>query len=76
MNTIEWPNNAPYVLCITHDVDRVKKQWYHYLIYCKYGIKKQAVSLIEKLKGDEPYWNFEKIVELEKNMAQHLPFFS
>ena len=75
MNTIEWPNNAPYVLCITHDVDRVKKQWYHYLIYCKYGIKKQAVSLIEKLKGDEPYWNFEKIVELEKKYGATSTFF-
>lgn len=64
---MEWKNNAPYVLCLSHDVDRVKKQWYHYLFY---GIKQpilQLKSLWKKINGIEPYWNFEKLMALENN---------
>ncbi len=62
---MKWKDEAPYVLCLTHDVDRVKKQWYH---YCYYGLKhpvKQLKTLRQKLTKKDPYWNFEEIVELE-----------
>ena len=63
---MQWKNNAPYALCLTHDVDRIKKQWYH---YCVYGLKHPIVqlkSLYEKIKGNEPYWNFEALTTLEE----------
>ena len=64
---MQWKDNAPYALCLTHDVDRVKKQWYH---YCVYGLKHPIVqlkTLCEKIKGKEPYWNFETLTALEES---------
>lgn len=63
--SFRWKHNAPYALCLSHDVDRVCKQWYHYLFYSRRDIKAQLVSLMEKIRGEEPYWNFYKIAELE-----------
>lgn len=63
---MQWKDNAPYALCLTHDVDRIKKQWYH---YCIYGLKHpiiQLKSLYERIKGKEPYWNFETLTALEE----------
>lgn len=62
---VEWMGNAPYALCLSHDVDRILKQWYHYIFYSRHGLKKQIISLKQKFKGDEPYYNFYKIAELE-----------
>lgn len=61
-----WKDGAPYVLCLTHDVDRINKQWYH---YCYYGIRHPIVqikSLFQKISGKEPYWNFDELISLEK----------
>ena len=72
---MEWNNNAPYVLCLSHDVDRICKQWYHYGYY---GIKQPIVqikSLMEKLAGDEPYWNFERLMTLEDDFGVRSTFF-
>jgi hypothetical protein len=32
-----WPGGAPYAHCLTHDVDRVQKQLYHYFFYAARG---------------------------------------
>lgn len=72
---MKWKNNAPYALCLTHDVDRVKKQWYH---YCIYGLKSPIIqlrSLFDKIKGNEPYWNFQKLMELEESYGAKSTFF-
>lgn len=74
-NKIVWKNGAPYAVCLTHDVDRIKKQWYHYFIYCKKGIGIQAKSLVEKIKGNEPYNNFRQIAELEMSYGARSTFF-
>lgn len=75
MDKIIWRNNAPYAICLSHDVDRVIKQWYHYLVYCRKGIGSQIKSLGEKFRGDEPYYNFYKIAELEKSYGVKSTFF-
>lgn len=75
MDKIIWRNNAPYAICLSHDVDRVTKQWYHYLVYCRKGVSSQIKSLGEKFKGDEPYYNFYKIAELEKSYGVKSTFF-
>ncbi len=72
---IKWKNDAPYVLCISHDVDRVKKQWYHYLYY---GLKHPFVqirSFLTKISGKEPYWNFDELIELESKYNSRSTFF-
>ena len=72
---MEWKNDAPYVLCLSHDVDRVKKQWYH---YCFYGLKHPVIqikSLMRKFKGFEPYWNFDRIIDIESDYGVSSTFF-
>lgn len=64
-SSVQWKNDAPYAVCLSHDVDRISKQWYHYLFYCKYGLGRQISSLMQKLSGDEPYYNLYKIAEME-----------
>lgn len=71
---IVWKDNAPYAVCLTHDVDRVKKQWYHYLVYCNKGIGVQVKSFFQKVKGDEPYNNFKRIAELEMSYGDRSTF--
>ena len=72
---MEWKGNAPYALCITHDVDRITKQWYHYIFYgCRHP-RIQMNSLKRKLYGIEPYWNFGKLIELEKSIGVRSTFF-
>lgn len=71
---IVWKDNAPYAVCLTHDVDRVHKQWYHYVIYSKRGISAQLKSLSEKIKGNEPYNNFRYIAELEMSHGARSTF--
>lgn len=72
---MRWKNDAPYVLCLSHDVDRIKKQWYH---YCFYGMKHPIIqirSLTCKLRGREPYWNFKEVMELEESYGVRSTFF-
>lgn len=71
---IVWKNHAPYAVCLTHDVDRICKQWYHYVFYCKKGLKVQLKSLREKMKGNEPYNNFKYIAELEMSYGARSTF--
>lgn len=72
--SFQWKNGAPYALCLTHDVDRISKKWYHYIFYSRLGIKKQIVSFFEKIRGKEPYYNFYKIAELEKKYGAKSTF--
>lgn len=70
-----WKDNAPYALCLSHDVDRVSKQWYH---YCFYALKHPLVqwkSLCQKLTGRDPYWNFGRLMDLEKELGVRSTFF-
>jgi len=74
----KWPEDAPYVLCLTHDVDRVEKQIYHYVYHCishgVEGLSRQLGSIGERLRGHEPYWNFERLMNLEEEMGVRSTF--
>jgi len=68
--TMRWPDGAPCAVVLTHDVDRVRKQPYHYLAHAVGGRRggsplRQLRSLGLRLCGDEPYWNFEALTRLE-----------
>ena len=67
-----WPQGKSCAVCLTHDVDEVKKtyQWVTYpLKLIKQGnfgtLIPQVHSLIEKLRGHEPYWTFDEILRTE-----------
>ena len=72
---MEWKDNAPYVLCLSHDVDRVTKQWYHYFVYALKHPGVQVKSLFSKIKGHEPYWNFGELTKLEESFGAKSTFF-
>ncbi len=68
-----WPAGAPYALCLTHDVDRVRKQAYHYAWYGLSGGTSSAAtqlrSLGQRLLRGEPYWNFDRIMAAEDRLG-------
>ena len=77
-----WPNEKKFAVCLTHDVDRVQKT-YQYLTHLAKYLKKgdfhcavnQIISLSKKVRGNEPYWNFERILEMERSMDVTSTFF-
>ncbi len=60
-----WPNKAPFALCLTHDVDRVRKT-FQYLTHLgprrSLRIANQHRSLTRR-----PYWGFEELRRIEKD---------
>ncbi|UCH71920.1 MAG: polysaccharide deacetylase family protein [Thermoplasmatales archaeon] len=57
-----WPNNSPYAVCLTHDIDNVYK-WYLKKVLSY--IKKRKIGKLTKSIGRGEYWNFEKIMDCE-----------
>lgn len=70
-----WPNGSRFALCLTHDVDRVDKTWWQcaYYFYKKNDLY-QLRSLLTK-HWEKPYWNFEKIMEIEERHGVRSTFF-
>jgi hypothetical protein len=61
-----WPGGAPFALCLTHDVDRVAKSWFHYLYYAwRDGVAGQLRSLASRWAGRDPFWNLDALMEFE-----------
>lgn len=76
-----WPGKR-FAVCLTHDVDEVKKtyQWFtRPAAYLKKGevgsLKGQLLSLWHRLLGEEPYWTFDDIMELEERLGVRSSFF-
>ncbi|KCZ72832.1 hypothetical protein ANME2D_01267 [Candidatus Methanoperedens nitroreducens] len=77
-----WPDGKRFAVCLTHDVDEIKKlyQWITYPLrfaarYDLRGIYNQSSSFIHKIRGKEPYWTFERIMELESKLGVRSSFF-
>lgn len=70
-----WPEGKKFALCLTHDVDRVYKTFWHCAYYfIKTGNTYHIKSIFTK-KRDMPYWNFEKIMEIEEKHGVRSTFF-
>lgn len=70
-----WPDEHPFALCLTHDVDKIDKRWWHCLYYFMTTRNPyQLKSLITKRK-ERPYWNFERILEIERKHEVKSTFF-
>jgi peptidoglycan/xylan/chitin deacetylase (PgdA/CDA1 family) len=70
-----WPSGSKFALCLTHDVDRVDKTWWQ----CAYYLLKkrdpyQLRSLVNR-KKERPFWNFERIMEIERKHGVRSTFF-
>lgn len=78
-----WPEGKNFALCLTHDVDEVKKKYQYLTRSLKSikevnpkGVKDQLVSLTSKLSGAEPYWDcLETLLEIEKKHNVSSTFF-
>ena len=55
MKIIEWPKGKKFAVCLSHDVDRVKKT---YQILTHFFTERRPYHLFSKLQKQDPYWNF------------------
>ncbi len=70
-----WPEGKRFALCLTHDVDRVDKSWWHCIFYfLKTRRVYQLRSLFTK-KRERPFWGFDRIMELEEKHGVRSTFF-
>ena len=77
-----WQDGKKFAVCLTHDVDRAHKS-YQYISHFVRNIRRgdfrsamnQITSAARKLQGDEPYWNFDRIMEIERNLGVKSTFF-
>ncbi len=77
-----WPDAKKFAVCLTHDVDEVKKtyQWItrpirNVMTRDFRGLKAQGHSLLQKFRGVEPYWTFNEIIAIEKHFHASSTFF-
>ena len=68
-----WPEGADFAICLTHDVDRVRKTKYHSLYYLLKQRRLHHVNTLLNEKG--AYWNFEKIMAIESEHEVRSTFF-
>jgi peptidoglycan/xylan/chitin deacetylase (PgdA/CDA1 family) len=77
-----WPDELPFVLGLSHDVDRVAKHWQfpYYMLQAIVHrrldqLQRQIQSVGALARGDNPYWNFQRIMALEDDLAVRSTFF-
>lgn len=73
-----WPNDAPYAVCLTHDVDHVKRHLYQRLWrVARYGVSiasNELCDLARTLGKNNSAWNFDKIANLESQFGVRSTF--
>lgn len=77
-----WPYGKDFAVCLTHDVDHVTK-WAEDRRYARLVLRTEPLEAAKKwlssigsmLKRDNPYWNFEQIVEREKGHGFNSSFY-
>lgn len=66
-----YPDNKPFGVCLTHDVDEIYPPVSHIAYSSVLCLKNRDISLLKKFllgknKNYSPYWNFKKIVNIEQ----------
>ncbi|MFC2162154.1 polysaccharide deacetylase family protein [Candidatus Altiarchaeota archaeon] len=72
-----WPDGKGFAVCLTHDVDEVRKTYQHLtrpVIYSLRGELGRAVRQAYYSAGDllarrNPYWTFPKLMEVEEGLG-------
>jgi len=77
-----WPDGKKFAVCLTHDVDRVYKTFQYIPSIVAHirriepsGIIKQARNFLFQRGKDNPFWNFEEIMNLENRLGVKSTFF-
>ena len=73
----QWPDNHKFAVCLTHDIDNIYPSWkYRYFTSLKFATKFQwQKSLDRGSKKENPYWNFRRIISLEKKYDAKSSFY-
>ena len=82
----KWPYEKEFVLCLTHDVDRVKKEYQYFTRFSRFLKRLQMKNAFEEVFSflkfyfsnnpiNDPYWNFEQIMEIERKYDVRSTFF-
>ncbi|MEM7129636.1 MAG: polysaccharide deacetylase family protein [Chloroflexota bacterium] len=73
---VQWSQGQPFALALSHDVDRVRKraQFLYYPVRAMLNrsanaMRKELQSAKRLICGDDPYWNFDRIMELEDSLG-------
>ena len=74
-----WPDGKKFAVCLTHDVDRVKKT-FQYVTHTIRNLKRgkiglELAQLSFLLRRENPYWNFDRIMEIERKLGVKSTFF-
>lgn len=67
-----------FTVCLTHDVDRVRKTYQylsHFAKELRHGRFARAFYHVASIFGDEPYWNFERIKDIESSYGVRSTWF-
>jgi peptidoglycan/xylan/chitin deacetylase (PgdA/CDA1 family) len=72
MEKIEWPEGKQFAVFLSHDVDRVRKT---YQFFTHVIIEKRLYHLFSMFQKPNPYWCFEKIMDIEKKYDIRSTFF-
>jgi peptidoglycan/xylan/chitin deacetylase (PgdA/CDA1 family) len=67
------PTGKRFLVWLTHDVDRLQKTFLHSLYYSFQ--QKRVTHLMSHLRNINPYWNFEKILDIESSCGVKSTFF-
>lgn len=72
-----WPRQAPFALCVTHDVDHLARHFYQSLWRCRrdglLGLRREITSRL--LHRNNPSWNFERLIKFEDGVGLRSTFF-
>ncbi|OYT25734.1 MAG: hypothetical protein B6U97_04970 [Candidatus Altiarchaeales archaeon ex4484_96] len=78
-----WPENKNFSVCLTHDVDEVRKTYQYFTQFAAHIKKRNAAGALIKIKhffSDKisrynPYWTFEELMRLEDSLGVRSTFY-
>ena len=78
-----WPDGKKFAVCLTHDVDEIRKTYQYFsrpLVHFRRGEFSKAIGHIksfftDKFSGNNPYWTFERLMDVEDELGVRSTFF-
>jgi len=82
----KWPDDKKFAVCLTHDVDRVKKTYQYFTRSGRFLKRMQIKDAFNEIFSfsklyfrkdceKDPYWNFERIMDIERKLDVKSTFF-
>ena len=82
MKKVAWPKGKKFAVCLTHDVDELRKTYQYVTRSIRYlknkdvrSLRNEFLSFLQKMRGKEPYWTFDEIMNLERRLNVRSTFF-